>query len=278
MIKRPVSISWSAKKDLNTSNFVKMVDDYVCNMCGKQFMAKKGLSDHNWAVHEQVESPCNFCDKIFRSKKHLAVHISNTHAENPRFSCDFKSGEIACIYYSTMKSNLTAHKKRVHEKTIDVILPKLVCVVCGYRTNSKFNLDRHSEKCNRSLNQNSTDHTCNICSKKFSSKKILTKHTKLHNRSKCDTPISASSCVVCKKTFVNTWNMERHTKKDHGLTEKGNVIENSAGIAIFTTEALVKEKVSETRAERLLLNKWIAINLLIKIRSFSAFVSLNLYM
>ena len=202
-----------------------MVGDYVCNMCGKQFMAKKGLSDHNWAVHEQVESPCNFCDKIFRSKKHLAVHISNTHAENPRFSCDFKSGEIACIYYSTTKSNLTAHKKRVHEKTIDVILPKLVCVVCGYRTNSKFNLDRHSEKCNRSLNQNSTDHTCNICSKKFSSKKILTKHTKLHNRSKCDTPISASSCVVCKKTFVNTWNMERHTKKDHGLTEKGNVME-----------------------------------------------------
>ena len=82
-----------------------------------------------------------------------------------------------------------------------------LCVLCGYRTNSKFNLDRHSEKCNRSLNQNSTDHTCNICSKKFSSKKILTKHTKLHNRSKCDTPISASSCVVCKKTFVNTWNM-----------------------------------------------------------------------
>ena len=72
----------------------------------------------------------------------------------------------------------------------------------------------------------------------------------MHN--KCDTPIRAASCVVCKKTFVNKWNMERHTQKDHGLTEKGNVIENSAGIAIFTTEALVKEKVSETRAKRLL--------------------------
>ena len=46
--------------------------------------------------------------------------------------------------------------------------------------------------------------------------------------------------------------MERHAKKDHGLTEKGNVIENSAGIAIFTTEALVKEKVSEAR----LSHKW----------------------
>ena len=94
------------------------------------------------------------------------------------------------------------------------------------------------------MNQNPIDHICNICSKKFSTKKILTKHGKLHNKSMCDTPISAASCVVCKKTLVNIWNMERHTKKDHGLTEKGNVIENSAGI--------VKEKLSETRAKRLL--------------------------
>ena len=112
MIKRPVSISWSAKKDLNTTNFVKMVGDYVCNMCGKQFMAKKGLSDHNWAVHEQVESPCNVCDKIFRSKKHLAVHISNTHAENKRFPFDLKSGENACSYYSTTKKQFEGSQEK----------------------------------------------------------------------------------------------------------------------------------------------------------------------
>ena len=47
--------------------------------------------------------------------------------------------------------------------------------------------------------------------------------------------------------------MERHQKKDHGLTEKDNVVENSAGIAIFTTEALVKETVTqiETRAKKI---------------------------
>ena len=45
--------------------------------------------------------------------------------------------------------------------------------------------------------------------------------------------------------------MERHTKKDHGLTEIGNVVENSVGMAIFTTEALVKETVIETRPEKL---------------------------
>jgi len=46
-----------------------MSADFVCNMCGKQFMAKKALSDHNRAVHIEVESPCNTCDKTFRHKK-----------------------------------------------------------------------------------------------------------------------------------------------------------------------------------------------------------------
>ena len=41
--------------------------------------------------------------------------------------------------------------------------------------------------------------------------------------------------------------LKTHTQKAHRLTEKGNVIESSAGIAIFTAEALgVKEKVSES--------------------------------
>ena len=229
-----------------------MNGNFVCNVCGKQFLVKNGLYDHNWAVHTEVESPCNVCDKTFRSKTKLAYHIKTTLAEKESFNCDIKSGEIQCIFYTTTKSNLRAHKKRVHEKTNDVIPPKLVCGLCGYRTNNKFNLDRHSDKCKKSLDQNPIDHSCNFCQKKFSSKKILTRHAKLHNRASNDKPSSEASCVVCKKTFVNTWNMERHTLKDHGLTEKGNVIENSAGIAIFTTEALVKETVIERRPERLL--------------------------
>ena len=133
-----------------------MSGDYVCNICGKQFVTKSGLSGSNWAVHNTVESPCTVCDKIFRNKNHLAVHMSNTHAENERFSCDLKTGESACSYYSTTKSNLRAHKKRVHEKTINVIPPKHACGLCGYRTNSKVSLSSHNKKCNRFLNQNSS--------------------------------------------------------------------------------------------------------------------------
>ena len=101
------------------------------------------------------------------------------------------------------------------------------------------------------MDPNTIDHSCNFCKKRFSTKKILVKHAKLHNITDNVKPSSDVSCVVCKKTFVNTLNMERHTNKGRGLTEIGNVVENSVGMAIFTTEALVKETVIETRAEKL---------------------------
>ena len=138
-------------------------------------MAKNAFYDHNWGIHTEEESPCNVCDKTFRSKTKLAYHIKATHVEKESFYCDIKSGETQCIYYSTTRSNLRAHKKRVHEKTSDAIPPKLVCGLCGYRTNTKFSLDRHSDKCKKPLDPNPIDHSCNFCKKRFSTKK-------LHNR------------------------------------------------------------------------------------------------
>ena len=49
-----------------------MSGDYVCNICGKQFLTKGGLSSHNCAVHNTVESPCTVCDT-------LKIHIIGTH-------------------------------------------------------------------------------------------------------------------------------------------------------------------------------------------------------
>ena len=169
-----------------------------------------------------------------------------THDEKEALHCDIESEGIKCNFYSKDKSNLRAHKKRVHEKPTNVNLAH-VCSLCGYKTAKKFNLNKHSESCGKSATPNSIDHSCNQCHKTFPSKKSLNRHSKLHNKNNSDTPNKAFLCVVCRKTFVNLWNMERHQRKEHGLTEKGNVIENSVGIAIFTTEALVKETVTVTK-------------------------------
>ena len=72
-----------------------------------------------------------------------------------------------------------------------------------------------------------------------------TQMTKVHNKDKPDVPNTTVSCTVCQKTFAKSWNLKRHQQDAHGLTEKGNTVQNSAGMAVFTTEALVKETVTE---------------------------------
>ena len=89
-----------------------MVGDFVCSVCGKQFIVKRALYLHMRGVHTEVEVPCNDCDKIFKSKTKLEYHTRATHQEKNSFYCDVKVGDTRCIYYSATKSNLRAHKKR----------------------------------------------------------------------------------------------------------------------------------------------------------------------
>ena len=65
----------------------------------------------------------------------------------------------------------------------------------------------------------------------------------MHNKDKAEVSTISVHCVVCQKTFSKQWNLKRHQQKEHGLTEKGNIVQNSLGMAVFTTEALVKERV-----------------------------------
>ena len=180
--KVPVHACWSPEKHQNATYFRKMAANFVCNICGKQFMSENALYDHNKGVHNEVESPCTQCDKAFRSKVKLAYHIRSTHAERESFHCDMRSEENLCIFFSTTMSNLRAHKKRVHEKTKDVNHPTLACGLCDYKTTVKFNLERHSDKCKKSVQANPIDLSCKVCHKKYSTKKILNKHAKLHDK------------------------------------------------------------------------------------------------
>ena len=124
------SVSADRPRSKNTKYFIKLVEvgEFVCNVCG--------------VVHTEVEVPCNDCGKSFNNKTKLAYHTRAIHQEKYSFYCDVKSGETRCIYFSATNSNLRTHKKRVHEKTLPNP-PKLVCGSCDYRTNTKFNLDRH---------------------------------------------------------------------------------------------------------------------------------------
>ena len=220
-----------------------MSDDLVCNVCGKQFKSQKKLSDHSWATHSDENLPCSSCDKTFRTKTHLANHITNKHTEKEPVQCDFKTNNMTSTYYSTSKGNLKAHKKRVHEKVTVLDQHKFACSSCDFKTDKKFNLERHNVSCKRLREPIPNMSSCNQCGKMFSSQKTLRSHTKVHNKDKAEVSTISVHCVVCQKTFSKQWNLKRHQQKEHGLTEKGNIVQNSLGMAVFTTEALVKERV-----------------------------------
>ena len=124
-------ISIQSVKSIQRSRITaKMSDDLVCNVCGKQFKSQKKLSDHSWATHSDENLPCSSCDKTFRTKKHLANHMTDKHTEKEPVQCDFKTNDMACTYYSTSKSNLKAHKKRVHKKVTVLDPHKFACSSC----------------------------------------------------------------------------------------------------------------------------------------------------
>ena len=68
------------RRNKNATYFIKIVGEFVCNVCGMQFMTKYALYDHNLGVHTEVESLCNGCDKIFRNKTKLAYHVGKRTA------------------------------------------------------------------------------------------------------------------------------------------------------------------------------------------------------
>ena len=119
----------------------------ICNMCGKQFKSQKTLTEHNRDVHIEEDIPCSLCDKTFRTKRHLANHKFNKHTEKEFLQCGVISDDKECSYQTTDVSNLNAHKKRVHEKTVNAIQQlvfKFACSSCDFKTGTKFNLERHN--------------------------------------------------------------------------------------------------------------------------------------
>ena len=168
-----------------------MICDLICNVCGKQFKSGRTLTQHNRDVHIELDIPCSSCDKTFRTKKHLADHKLSKHTEKESLQCDVKSDDTEFSYHTTSVSNLNAHKKRMHEKTVNAVqqlLFKFACSSCDFKTGTKFNLERHNVTCKKSMESLPSEKSCKQCRKTFSNQKAFKRHTKVHNKDKPDVP------------------------------------------------------------------------------------------
>ncbi|XP_024904718.1 zinc finger protein 350 [Pteropus alecto] len=174
----------SQKLILTKSQFIKRQKSqklrkrHVCSECGKAFMKKYLLTDHQ--IFHTGEKPyrCNSCGKAFFRKVTLNEHRRSHTGEKP-YEC------TECGKAFLTKSRLNIHYK-IHtgEKPF-------ICSDCGKAFIQKGNLIVHLR-----THTGEKPYICTECGKCFSQKSSLTTHQRFHTGEK------PFECNNCGKAFI----------------------------------------------------------------------------
>ncbi|KAL6109022.1 uncharacterized protein ACO6RY_12240 [Pungitius sinensis] len=211
---------------------------YSCAECGKRFSQIYSYRVHLRAhAHNHADTDaqnkvelfqCRICLTDYGTRKHLREHLAMTHFEKEFYECD------RCKRVFTSLSKCENHVK-FHKCRIDVM-----CEACGRIYRSYKSLARHRRTtCQRHFK-------CTDCTKTFTSKNTLLKHSfshlgllpytcvrcrchyrlaRLYRKHKCEP--ERMHCVACLREFLSQEDFQRH-KKDTGCwgnqEPKGNEI------------------------------------------------------
>ena len=126
---------------------------FVCDVCGRTFETKRGLSGHRH-VHDDVEMvACPRCGKMCKGEGGLSRHLGNHKAREQSagalFVCD------VCGRTCATKRGLGIHKATHSEDSVG----EFVCPECGKMYSRKMSLASHSKT------HGYRPMTCEICGK-----------------------------------------------------------------------------------------------------------------
>ncbi|XP_036129904.1 zinc finger protein 613 [Molossus molossus] len=185
---------------------------HVCSECGKDFIKKSRLIDHQRVHTGEKPHGCSICGKAFSRKSRLTEH-QKTHIGEKQYEC------TKCDKAFPKKSRLLAHQKtHTGEKPY-------VCSECGKGFIKKSRLINHQR-----VHTGEKPHGCSLCDKAFSRKSRLTEHQRTHTGEK------PYECTECDKTFRWKSQLNAHQKTHtgeksyicsdcgKGFIQKGNLI------------------------------------------------------
>ncbi|KAJ5066685.1 zinc finger protein [Anaeramoeba ignava] len=201
--------------------------------CNKKYFRKEKLTRHINNVHKKEKYQCDFpgCQARFVKKNQLIRHKA-IHTGKKPYQCTYEGCGMCFDYPSQLKR----HIRSVHTKE-----KTHICGECGLSF-LKFNeLQRHIKEFH------ALQYECDVCGKKFNSKRNLKNHSQVHelnrkvyvcNHKDCNSSFATLSslnahinavhkgirykCLFCGKLFSYLSTLSLHKKKFHDLELKEN--------------------------------------------------------
>ncbi|XP_016978658.1 telomere zinc finger-associated protein [Drosophila rhopaloa] len=147
-----------------------------CEVCQRTFSRHCHLLRHKLSHLEKKPHNCPHCPKAFARSDHLKAHVQSLHS-NKEHKCGL------CEAAFSRLDSLERHKVSKHNGE-------------GLEPGSELKLQL-------------AEHTCEYCSKRFSSKTYLRKHTLLHTD-------FLYACKTCEETFRERAQLREHEKTHTG--------------------------------------------------------------
>ncbi|XP_054274230.1 zinc finger protein 236-like [Macrosteles quadrilineatus] len=212
---------------------------YQCDYCSKCFTVKSTLDSHLKTHNVPKRCVCHMCGYFFATKGSLKVHM-RLHTGSRPFRCPVCNQRFRTSGHR--KAHLMLHIREAQPQLVNITtdnppaqdtnvmqiqLMQYQCSVCDKWFSKQTNLVRHMR-----VHTGEKPFNCKECSRSFSQKNSLDKHTTtVHSGEK------QWSCSECPKKFSQKGNLETHIKRYHApATTSVNATTNTTSNFIDLSE------------------------------------------